>query len=145
VRLRRYRGLLATATLAALALAAVGWVNRAEPSTVESITDGDTFRVVGMEMAVRIANIEAPDSQSYADNGRASPECVDAAAAQTAEDNLAALIPVGTVVEIHDTGERSWDRMIAYVSVNDQDVGDLMLATGTVDSWPHDGGPCPWN
>jgi endonuclease YncB( thermonuclease family) len=112
----------------------------AAPVTVVSITDGDTFRSsVG---PIRIDNIEAPDSTRHPQ--RKTPECVDPAGAEAATAQLAALLPVGTVVELHRTGT-SYGRIVALVSVGGEDVGRLMLKGGSVDTYPVSGGPCPWD
>lgn len=141
MRPRTIRRLLAVGGLVAGASFGRQWLEPAgDTVTVVSITDGDTFRTTAGP--VRVANIEAPDGERHPQ--RKTPECVDPAGAAAATAQLAALLPVGTVVELDQTG-KSYGRVVALVSVGGQDVGQFMLATGTVDTYPATGGPCPWD
>lgn len=105
-------------------------------ATVVSITDGDTFQSTAGP--VRIDNVEAPDSEDRPRRCH-NPQLAAAATAQ-----LAALIPPGTAVQLDRTGT-SYDRIVALVYLNGQDVGRLLLEQhpDLFDPYPHVGGPCP--
>lgn len=106
----------------------------AEPATVASITDGDTFRTTTGER-VRIAAIDTPETRHG--QARCSLE-IERGKASTAQ--LRALI-AGRQVELTRTG-RSYNRTVALVRVDGRDVAAELVRRRAAKPWPR-GAPKP--
>ncbi|MFS0771198.1 thermonuclease family protein [Sphingomonas sp. 1P08PE] len=98
------------------------------PMRVASVTDGDTFRLVGGER-IRIAGIDAPETR--ADQADCPAEIVQgrASAAQ-----VRALL-LGRRVGIVPVG-RSYARTVARVTLGGRDLARALVAIGAARWWP---------
>jgi micrococcal nuclease len=103
-------------------------------STVQSVTDGDTFRLASEER-IRIANIDAPETRK----GQARCQA-ERRLGETAKRRLAALI-AGKTVRLARVG-RSYDRTVAQVDFNGQDLATILVAQGDA-AWWRRGTPKP--
>ncbi|HYG27397.1 MAG TPA: thermonuclease family protein [Caulobacteraceae bacterium] len=93
---------------------AVPTVESGELSGAPQVTDGDTLRLNGVR--IRLAGIDAPE--------------ISTAAGRAAKRHLAELI-AGADVGCIDTGERSYDRVVAICSLaGGEDMAGRMVADG---------------
>lgn len=91
---------------------------------VASVTDGDSLRLVGIERAVRLIGADAPESTSVR-FGEA--ECWGAQAAAYLQD----LVDGAKVrVELGADPLDRYDRLLAYVWVDDQLVNETLIRAG---------------
>lgn len=87
------------------------------PARVVSIVDGDTLKVrlTGQVMTVRLHGVDAPESNQA--HGRAAAKALQALAANRE-------------VELKPVGQDQYDRMVARVYVDGDDVNGRMVAQG---------------
>lgn len=118
-----------TASIAVLlaASAAAGTPARSAHGTVRYVTDGDTFRLKSGER-IRIANIDAPETQSRQAKCRVEIERGEAASRQ------ARLLLEGRAVTFERVG-RSYNRTVARVRLDGRDVGATLIAMGAARPW----------
>lgn len=103
---------------------------------VTATHDGDTIRCDGTK--VRIANIDAPElpgsSRCRQLRTGANPSWCDYALGMRSRDALRAYLASGEV-RIHPTGRRSYDRLVARVTVNGRDAGEYLVSRGLARPW----------
>lgn len=92
-----------------------------------TIIDGDTFRLQAGE-TIRIENIDAPETGTKA-------KCdAERMLAQKATEALKAALGQGEPVIVRGRQDR-YGRTLAYVRVNGQDVGELLIAQHVAVPW----------
>ena len=91
----------------------------AQSVTVDSIGDGDTVRVrlSGGVRTVRLACIDAPETAQ-------SPW------GQQARQQLQALAPIGTAVELHSTATDRYGRLVAELRRGDRNINQALVRSG---------------
>ena len=109
-------------TLLALAFAALlpaAAVPQTQPVTVLSIGDGDTLRVQDSDrtITVRLACIDAP-------------EMAQSPWGQQARQQLQAMVPIGSAVQLHIKASDRYGRQVAEVSRGGSDVNQTLIASG---------------
>jgi len=109
-------------------------------STVEAVItswrDADTL--VTTAGPIRLENVEAPEVKPH------DWKCDDPQLAAAALAHAQALAPVGSTITLRYEGRMSWDRHIAWVTLPDgRDLGEALLATATVATYPNPSGECP--
>jgi endonuclease YncB( thermonuclease family) len=113
-------------TVAVLALVGACSAAFAWPASVDHVADGDTLTVLnkktGERVRVRVASIDAPEIQ-HGPNRPGQPYGPEATKA------MQRFVSRGTL-DIRPTGSRSWDRIVAYVSVDGRDAGRELVASG---------------
>lgn len=96
----------------------------AGPQQVASVADGDSLRLVGIERAVRLIGADAPESTAVRFG---EPECWGAQATAYLED----LVDGHNVrVELGTDPLDRYDRLLAYVWVDDQLVNETLIRSG---------------
>ena len=79
---------------------------------VHHITDGDSFRLIGIDRAIRLAGADAPESSAIRFG---QPECLG----DHATDQLRHLLAGGTVdIELAEDPTDRYDRIVAYVWID---------------------------
>ena len=111
-----------------------GTADRDGSGRIAWVTDGDTFRLESGER-IRIAAIDAPET--HRDQARCAGEV---ALGLRAKDRATALLS-GRSVTFHRVG-RSYNRIVATVTLDGQDVGSELVRMGIAAWWPH-GRPKP--
>lgn len=105
-------------------------------ATVLSWRDADTL--VTTAGPIRLENIEAPEARPH------DRKCDDPHLAAAALAHAQALAPVGSTLTLRFEGRMSWDRHIAWATLPDgRDLGEALLATATVATYPNPSGECP--
>jgi len=109
-------------TLLALAVAALlpaAAVPQTQPVTVVSIGDGDTLRVQdrGRTITVRLACIDAP-------------EMAQSPWGQQARQQLQAMVPIGSAVQLRVKANDRYGRQVAEVSRGGSNVNQTLIASG---------------
>lgn len=96
------------------------------PATVDHVADGDTLTVyndeTGERVRVRVASIDAPEIE-HGSNRPGQPYGHKSTLAMTR------FVSNGRV-DIKPTGSRSYDRIVAYVTVDGRDAGTMLVASG---------------
>lgn len=96
------------------------------PATVHHVADGDTVTVIrtatGEKFRVRMAGYDAPEVS----HGRGQPS---QAFGQASKKYFAGLLGRGRV-GVHPNGTRSYDRIVATITVDGLDVGQRMVKAG---------------
>ncbi|WP_256215318.1 thermonuclease family protein [Sphingobium sp. AP50] len=95
--------------------------------TVRYVTDGDTFRLTSGER-IRIADIDAPET--HVRQAKCARE-IEKGRAATAK---ARALLDGRRVRFQPVG-RSYNRVVARVSLEGRDVGDTLVAMGAARAW----------
>lgn len=118
--------MLREACLAALAVYAAPVA--ADPATVATITDGDTFRTTTGER-IRIAAIDAPETR------RGQAKCAaEITRGKASSAELRSLV-AGRTVDLTRTG-RSYNRTVAIVRLDGRDVAAEMVRRNAAKPWP---------
>ncbi len=111
-------------------------------ATVERVVDGDTLAVraqvwIGpdIDVLVRLRRIDAPELR-----GDCSGEI---ALARDATAALAAIVDSGPVTLLRIEGDKYFGRVVADVSIAQEDVSRMLIETGLVRSY-HGGTRAPW-
>lgn len=121
------------AALAALLLIAAA---PGEQVRVRYVSDGDTFRLTSGER-IRIAGIDAPETHADQARCRAEMRLGEAASAR------ARTLIGGRTVTIERVG-RSYDRTVARVSIDGQDLAAALVKSGVARWWPRGSAKPDW-
>lgn len=129
------RALALSAFIAATLMPApAGGAGGHDAGRVAWVTDGDTFRLESGER-IRIAGIDAPET--HRDQAKCAGEIV---LGLRAKDRATALL-AGREVTFRRVG-RSYNRTVAIVVLDDQDLGTELVQIGVAAWWPR-GRPRP--
>ena len=113
-------------TTQALAVLAFFWIEPSEPIHWD---DGDSGKIHGLKF--RLMDVDAPERRSF--KCQEENEFADEAWLWARE------FTESKVIQIVETDGKSWNRVVARVLADGEDVAEVGMAEGYLKPWPHDG------